>query len=543
MSHETSAGCRPVVRLRTAFARLRTFVVRLRTALSLMPRPRRPVATVSAVLCCLILAGAVNRDREPVELQLHTVKPTEFRTEIKVEGRVEPFRAESVSSGCRYPTRILKIAAEGTWVKKGDVVCELDSADYEDYLHKREVPLIRARATHDAAVQDENLLQAANERRQSKAQFLAQSATSALEEYQSGSYPMSLAKLEDQLTILQDQLYAAEDEMRFIENLWSQGMANDRALHQAAYDLQLKRERARKSEADIFMLNRFTHPRTELQMTFRDHDAQRNLLRTEISNSLAQTKARLSTLASEQRVQIYNRLVKDTRANIEACTLRAPRDGQLMYENSWSDLSRGRVSIEEGRTVYFQQPIFAIPNLSNLKVVVPLHESLIRQVSVGMAVVVHVKGYENDPIAGELVDISDYPKPRSYYTPEILDYSMDVLLKPTDAQREFLRLKSDTVVSIPLSQRDDALLVPREAIVGCAGVNYVWRLTDNELTATRVSLGACDDVFACVNGGLESGDRVALQLSIQQTAALQEYVDSAIAETSAVPSWRHSEGI
>lgn len=502
------------------------------------PRKQTAASTTTIIfggLLLLVLAGAVNRDREPVELKLHTVTHSQFRSEIKTEGRIESLRSDRVLSNCRFSTRILKIVPEGTWVRKGDVVCELDSSDIQEYLHNREVPLIRARATLEASIQDEQLLQAANDRRQSKAEFLALTAESELEEYEAGKFPTSLAKLEQDLALQADQLTAAQDEMNFTEQLWASGLTNERAVQQAAYDLHTKQERVRKTEAGIFMLKQFTHPRTELQLSFRSHDAQRGLLRTEISNSLAETKARLGTLANQQRLNIYDRYVQDTKANIEACTIRAPRDGQLMYENSWSDLSRGRVSIEEGNSVYYQQPIFSIPDIHNLKVEVSLHESLIRRVFVGMPVTVQAKGYENELVAGEVADISDYPRARSYYTPDVKDYALEIILKPTPGQREFLRLKTDTVVTLQIAKHDDALCVPKEAVVGSAGVNYVWRLSHNELMATRVTLGECDEVFACVEHGLNDGDRVALQLSPQQRAGLQQYVDEALLNRDATP--------
>jgi multidrug resistance efflux pump len=43
-------------------------------------------------------------------------------------------------------------------------------------------------------------------------------------------------------------------------------------------------------------------------------------------------------------------------------------------------------TIEEGRSVYFSQPIFEIPDETRLKVSFPIHENLLSRASVGQAI-------------------------------------------------------------------------------------------------------------------------------------------------------------
>ena len=481
-----------------------------------------------ATLAITFGTGAVNRDRDPIELKLLDVQPQLFVDKIELQGNVEPLRSETVSSECRWSTTILSIVPEGTWVQKGDVVCILDSADIEEYLRVRDVPLIRARATLDASVQDEELLKAANERRQTQAEFLAQTAASDRDEYLFGTHPQQIEKLQQDLELYESQLLSAQDEFDYTERLWAQGFANQRTLDQAAFDLQGKMERVRRLRADLGLDDRFTHPRNELRLGFRASNAEREVLRTEIINSLAETRARLTTLANERRVQIYERYVNNAKSSIAACTLRAPRDGQVIYANSWYDLSRGRRSIEEGKSIYYQQPVFRIPDERFRKVTVSLHESLIAKVRIGMPVSVQLKGFEDDEIAAEIVDISNYPKARSSYTPGVRDYYVDVKLLPTVEQERLIRLKMDATVSVNLAHIQDALTVPREAVIGMAGQNFVWVFEGTELVPRAVALGDANDQIVCVTAGLEEGDRIAVSLTEQQRASLQQHVDEVL---------------
>lgn len=510
--HDSDNGT-PV--LATSFKRI---FPRFRIALSF----RTALPTLGILAVVLVVAGAVTRDTDPIELDLFTVSADTFRVELELDGRVEPVRSNTVSSECTWSTRILSIVPEGTWVQKGDVVCVLDSAELEEYLRSREVPLIRSRANLDASVQDEALLRTANERRLSQAEFAFTTAANQLEAYQFGTHPQQVSKMEEDLHLLEEQLFLAEDEFQHTEKLWSEGFASQRALDQTSYTLLQRQEAVRKLRGELDLLKRFQHPRSAMQLEFAKTNAQRQILRTEIANSLAETKSRLTTLSNERRMKIYERYVEGARRNVEACTLRAPADGQVIYANSWRDLSRGRTSIEEGKNVYFRQAIFRIPDERFQKVSVNIHESLITRVYRGMPVVVRLKGYEMDEIAGEIMHVSDYARANNRYAPGELEYTLDIELKPTEEQRSIVRLNMDASVTLTLTEKKDALLIPRNTVVSGAGRSMVWVMEDKDLVAREVQLGDCNDSMVCVVGGLSEAERVVSGLTPQQTAALEE---------------------
>ncbi len=492
---------------------------------------QRSVAFVSCVaLMLVVITGAVHRTSNPVELDLFTVAPRDFRMLMDVTGRVEPIRSERVSSECQWSTRILSLIPEGTWVQKGDVVCVLDASEVEEYVRTREVPLIKSRATLDASVQDELLLKSANDRRLSGATFDMKSAALELEQYQNGTHPQQMNRFEQEIYLSHEQLQLAEEEFSQILDLSSQGFTSDRAVAQARFELQKKKEAFRRQQGDRELLTRFTHPRNSMEYEFRKTNAEREVLRTEVANSLAETRAKLTTLSNERRMLIYQRIVANGRRSIEACTMRAPCDGQVIYTNSWNDLSRGQRTVEEGKPVYFQQPIFEIPDTSVYKVTVSVHESLITRIYRGMPVTVRLKGYEQQEIAGEIRHISNYPQPRSRYSPTVLDYQLDVSLNPSDSQKEILRLNMDATVTLTMSDCENALTIPKEAIVSSAGLNFVWVMEDKDIVPRAVQPGDSNDSVVRILDGLSEGDRVATSLTPQQRAALENHLYEQLSE-------------
>jgi HlyD family secretion protein len=478
--------------------------------------------TVMAAGMVSFITGAVVRDSSPEELDLFTVKASTFRDVYETKGNISPLRTERVASDCRWSTRILSIVPEGTWVQKGDVVCELDSSEVEEYLREREVRLIRARAGLETSVQDELIEKTNTERRRSKAEFNLDVAGLELEEYFGGTWPEEQARLERDMQLVEDQLLAAEDNFEFNEYLWISGHANSGARNRASLDLHDRELQMRALESERHLLTDFQHPRTELQLKHKRNNAQREVLRTQIATSLAETRARLATLSDERRVSIYERYVAFAKRSFEACTLRAPRSGQVIYATSWYDRSRGRNAIEVGRSVRFRQGIFEIPDSDRFKVRVPLAEALITKAYRGMSADVQLTGYPDEVIAGEVTHISRYPKTRSRYTPGVREYWLDVTLDPTEAQLDLIRTNAEAMVSLVLQEQSDVLMIPRAAVAGISGNNFVWRMEGSDLVVQPVMLGDIQDDRVIVEEGLQPGDAVAVNLPPQQREALSK---------------------
>jgi len=487
---------------------------------------------ISAVT--LVLTGAVERSVSPLELEVTELQPSLFLSTIERHGVIEPLQSEVVRSECYWSTSILSIVPEGTWVQEGDVVCVMDSADIEDYARSREVLLIKYRSRLDNALHDEEMLASDGERRLTAAQFRFQTADQELSEYQNGTLPRQLDEMERNLSMLSDQTRAASEELHQTERLWAMGLVNSQQMSGESLKQLALSQKQDQLQSRMNLLIDFTQPRNDVKLEHSRNDALRNVTRTEIKNALAQTKAHLTTLSYERAVRVYERYYRRAMASIEACTMRAPCDGQVMYGNSWYLKSRGITQIEEGKRIRRDQRVFEIPDRHRSKVSVPIDEALIYSVREGMDVKVIPKGYDDVEVAGKIIRVARYPRVRSRYTPDLKDYWLDVELLPTPEQREFLNLKADVEVHITLFEEPDALQVPRDAIIGVAGHNFVYVLENDELTPRSVQLGNANSDMAVVRSGVSAGDRLVTTMTKQHRAKLEETLAGDLKSTAEV---------
>ena len=493
------------------------------------------VSAACATVIVLAFTGASDRAAAPVEVGLTEVTPSVFQAQIEREGVVEALESTEVHSACYWSTTILSIVPEGTWVQKGDVVCVLDSSDIEDYALTREVLLIKYRGRLDNALHDEQMLKSQNDRKLATAEFVYQTADQSLNEYRNGKFPQQLEEMERNLSMLSEQEGSAFAEFQHIEKMWAMGLVSRREMEAGAFDLMKSQESHREAEASLRLMTDFTHPRSELNLEHRRSHALRSVARTKLANGLAATKARLTALSYERTIGIYERYYKRATDSIEACTLRAPCDGQVLYGNSWYLMSRGITQIEEGRTVRNRQKIFEIPDPDRLKISVAIDEALIGSVYHDMPVTITLPGYDDVEIAGRIYDISKYPRARSSYTPTVKDYWLNVEVLPGDEQRELLKPKSDAVVRITLSEQPDALQIPRSAVTGIAGHNFVYVYDGHEMVPRKVRLGDATEESVCVISGLTAGEQLVTEMTPQHRESLEQELAADLQASSRFP--------
>ena len=467
------------------------------------------------------LTGAVDRVVAPIDVGLMEIQPSTFVVEVQQKGVVEPMHSTEVESSCYWSTNILSIVPEGTWVQEGDVVCVLDASDIEEFKRSREVILIKYRSRLDGAVQDEQLLASQNERRLRAAQFKLETSDYQLHEYVDGTLPQQLLDMEQNLEMLAARSEAADDEVRHVEKMWAMGLTNRRNMERGTLELLDANEKHRSLEAKLNLLTEFAAPRTQLNLGHRHSEAERNLARVKLSNGLAKTRAKLTTLAYERTLRIYERYHRRAVESIAACTLRAPCSGQVMYGNSWYLMSRGVTQIAEGSRVRYLQKVFEIPDQHQLKVSVPLIESLIYRVHEGMDVSVTMAGYNDMTVAGRIAKIPRYPRSRSSHTPGLKDYWLDIELAPTAEQRQLIKLKADATVTLTVTNVSDVLQVPRDAVTGVAGENFLYVFNGKELVPRKVRLGEANDENVCVLSGLSIGEQLVTHMTSQHKASLQ----------------------
>jgi RND family efflux transporter MFP subunit len=191
---------------------------------------------------------------------------------------------------------------------------------------------------------------------------------------------------------------------------------------------------------------------------------------------------RASIQASEASMKLADRQLRDTE-------IRAPFDGVV---------EKRLVNI--GELVKTQMPVMAVVRLDPLKVVAEIPEKMAPWIKDGQAVELHVDAYPDRAFTGKVSRISPAVNTATRAFPfEALVPNQDATLKPGTFARVHIESgKVDTVLTLPYSSMQYRY-----------GVNRVFVIDGDKLTAHELKIGERLGDRVEILSGVSAGDRVA----------------------------------
>jgi multidrug efflux pump subunit AcrA (membrane-fusion protein) len=192
---------------------------------------------------------------------------------------------------------------------------------------------------------------------------------------------------------------------------------------------------------------------------------------------------------------------------IASCTIRAPRDGIVVYANQanpWS--GRSDVAIKEGATVRQGQPIFNLPDPTRMRVQAKVNESKVSLIRPGMKARITVDAFPDRPFSGTVNAVTAIPAPANGPISDVKIYY--AMVEIDNGGYEGLRPGMTAEVTFLLDIKRQVTRIPLQAVrrVGEAAFaavpdrsGYQWR---------PLELGAVSSSFAEVRSGLQPGDKV-----------------------------------
>src|SRR5690606_31802167 len=128
-------------------------------------------------------------------LQLVRAIKGPFLVSLSVQGTVDSLRNAQLISTVASTTTIISIVPEGTWVKAGEIVCELDAAQMEDRAQTQQISVTNAEAAEAASAAAVQITKTQNESLIAAAELALQLARLDVDKYIKGEYPQQHDKL------------------------------------------------------------------------------------------------------------------------------------------------------------------------------------------------------------------------------------------------------------------------------------------------------------------------------------------------------------
>ncbi|AMV39008.1 efflux RND transporter periplasmic adaptor subunit [Planctomyces sp. SH-PL62] len=396
-------------------------------------------------------------------------------------------------------TRIISILPEGTAVKKGDVVCELDSAAFRDELKAQQIRWLQAKSYVEQATS----LLAVNQ--------------ITLKEYREGILPQDIQLIRQYVQTCEIEQDRAMRNLEWSRGVTAKGLRTSSQLRADELSLQQSEFVLSEAKGMLERLEKYTGPKILKS------------LEAKLASILTDKLAQDASFALEaERLQ---RLEK----NVAACTLRATRDGVVVYINQTNAWGRVESVIQEGTTVRQDQPIFQLPDPKRMRIKARINETKVAMLRNGQACSIRLDAFPDRLLSGRVTDVTAISSPvngpfsdvRVYFALIAIEDAFDGIRPGLSAEVTFLYDRRSQVDRLPLAAvrdiGDDSFVAVLESQPAPdAKVPYRWQ---------KVELGLSDSDFVEVLSGVREGEQVILD-PFTLEAPQVEPTPSRIASTS-----------
>jgi multidrug efflux pump subunit AcrA (membrane-fusion protein) len=345
------------------------------------------------LLVGLFLAGLGLRHRyQTVEtdgLTTDLVRYEPLKPTIQTRGYLQPAQASEIfcrvrnAPGATSATTIRWVIEEGTEVKRGQVLLELDDSGLEEDVQTRRIWRDQAWALWQQAEANYQITLRQNEGDVRKAQVDVELAALELEKYRRGDYEQARKDLEGKLLLAEADVNAWSDRLAWTERQVRKGYvgatqarAEEARLQSATVTLQRLREEYR-------VLHKYAHPRSLIELQGKLEESQALLAKARSQAKALQIAANTDRLSKQRIYRRRDQRCREQEAEIQKCILTAPRDGLVIYEISNQSRSRSgsrQAIIAQGEPVSYGQRLLVLPDLSKMVVNVRIHEALVGRV-------------------------------------------------------------------------------------------------------------------------------------------------------------------
>jgi HlyD family secretion protein len=467
----------------------------------------------------------------------YEVKRGDFTVSVVEGGNLAAVSEVSIRNEVEGTARIISIVPEGSYVKKGDLLVELDSAQAQDQVNQQQINYEKAVFAVEQARAQLEIQRSATNSDFLASQLKLKFAEIDRDKYNQGQRMVDLVEASNKFVSAQAQL--AVNQMR---------LSNSMRLAAKGYETMQQVDSDRLTVLNtlnsmiiasnaIRMLSEFDVPKLTNKYSSDVLQAEQELERVVNQNLRrmaqyeADLSAQLNTLALSE-----SKLARDRR-NLTNCIIRAPQDGLVVYAVSDSHFSSESL-IEGGATVRNRQELIKLPDLSRMKVNVKIHESHITMIRPGLPAYVVLDSMPDQRFAAIVERVAPLPDTQTRWgNPNLKVYNTEIYLtEPIPNVKPGVSAKAEIIIT----NVADALSVPIQAVTTHKGKQVVYVQHGAQPEPRPVETAMYNTKFIQITEGLEEGERVLLappfdlQDKDLEGAVLADEERSAVAKTNTV---------
>jgi len=408
---------------------------------------------------------------------------------------------------------IVEIVPEGTVVKKGDLLVQLNAEELQDQIDQQKLEVERAQADVTAAEAALTIQLSENESKKRAGQLKVDLAKLALQQWRDGEVVKTRKQLQLDIEQADRDLTRLKEQFERSVSLLAEGFLSKNERDQDEIDYINAQARLETARLDQRVYAEYQHPRDEKTKLSDLEEAEADLARVLEQNAINAAAKRSSLDTANRQLQLKTERLEKMQSQFELATIRAPTDGLVVYSTSL-DRDRGFFDsegpLQVGREVRPNELLIILPDTSSMVATVRVHESLAGRIRPGQRSIVKVDALANETFFGTVESIGVLAESGGWRDPNRREYSVRIAISH-DNSDGVLKPSMRAEGTITLGTVRDALMVPVQAVFSEGPVRYVLRPAGSRFQRVPVQVGRTSDVYAEITSGLEGGQRVLLR--------------------------------
>jgi HlyD family secretion protein len=456
----------------------------------------------------------------------YTVKEGPLKISVTQSGTIQPAEKIIVKNQVAGSSTIVWIIDEGSKVKKGDLMVELDSSTLSDNKTDQEINVSSAEANLISARENFEVTKNQAQSDIDAAKLAYELAGLDLEKYKNGSYPNDLKSAQSDITTAEEELSTAKDKLE-----WDKKLLSEKYLSQTEYNTDSlshtqKELAVQLKTASKDLLEKYSHKRdlAEKESAVKQDKAALERTTRKAKASIVEAEATLKAKDGEYERQ-KAKLTK-IENQLAATKVYAPADGTIIYATS-AEQSRSRFGgqtepLKVGNSVRERQELIHLPTTAGYSVSISIPESSIDKVKVGLPAQVTVDTLPNVVFTGKVTSVASVVNAQNaFLNPDLKVYDTVITLDK-DNNSDFLRSGMTCTAEIVVEQYDKAVYVPVQAVMSVSGKQTVYIAKGSKVKPRVVETGLDNNIVIMIKNGLKAGEVISLSPPLAQATAVDQ---------------------
>jgi len=472
------------------------------------PLFRRPLFLAAAVAVLVLLYFLLRPAKASgPATEYHVVKRGDFTVSVIEGGTLAAVSEVIIRNEVEGTARIISIVPEGSYVKKGDLLVELDSANAQDQVNQQQIAFEKAKFAVEQARAQLEIQRLATNSEYLAAKLKHELAVIDRDKYEQGQRLVNRIEARNKLVQAQAQLAVNLETYLNSTNLAARGYETKNKVDGDRLSVTNTLNSMVVASNSLWMLEQFDEKKQSAQYESDVLQAKQDLDRVIKQNERKMDQYEADLITQSNTLVLNEDKLERDKKNLTATKVYAPQDGLVVYQMSESRFSSESL-IEAGATVRNRQELIKLPDLSRMKVTVKVHESHINMIRPGLPAFVELDSMPDERFRGTVGKVAPLLGYQARFgNPNLKVYNTEVLLTDTLPNvKPGVSAKAEIIITTVAN----TLSVPIQAVTSYRGKQSAYRLQGNKSEPVPVEVGLFNTKFIQITKGLDEGDRVLL---------------------------------